>query len=407
MLVIEKISHSKNGFIDHKQKHDDEEDLDYASKIPIINELQPELTSADQHLLDELSPQLIQQHHTLHNILKFTPAVNNNVTKQQLLDVENSTWLFPTSPPESNVPNNLLNDYDQHYVDTEQRPQNFIRGTSIEHRFEEYPKLRRLLELKREVIHNRNTPPAYLKCDLHSTDLKLVLDMKFDVIVINPPLQEYYRRAPAVNKENERSYWTWKDIMELKIEDLSANPSFIFLWVGSAEGLENGRACLAKWNYRRCEDIVWLKTNRLVSKESEYYEGMARFKHTKEHCLMGIKGTVRRATDGHFIHANCDTDVIVSEQLPLGDNSKPEEIYHIAENFCLGRRRLELFGDDRSIRPGWVTVGPELTSSNFTKAFPEYFKGEAGSANDPLVGSTPEIETLRPKSPPPRNNQKQ
>ena len=30
-----------------------------------------------------------------------------------------------------------------------------------------------------------------------------------------------------------------------------------------------------------------------------------------------------------------------------------------------GRRRLELFGEDHNIRPGWVTVGTHLTSSNF------------------------------------------
>ncbi len=30
-----------------------------------------------------------------------------------------------------------------------------------------------------------------------------------------------------------------------------------------------------------------------------------------------------------------------------------------------GQRRLELFGEDRNIRPGWVTVGRDLTSSNF------------------------------------------
>ena len=30
-----------------------------------------------------------------------------------------------------------------------------------------------------------------------------------------------------------------------------------------------------------------------------------------------------------------------------------------------GRRRLELFGEDHNIRPGWVTVGSNLTSSNF------------------------------------------
>ena len=30
-----------------------------------------------------------------------------------------------------------------------------------------------------------------------------------------------------------------------------------------------------------------------------------------------------------------------------------------------GRRRLELFGEDHNIRPGWVTVGNNLSSSNF------------------------------------------
>lgn len=33
-----------------------------------------------------------------------------------------------------------------------------------------------------------------------------------------------------------------------------------------------------------------------------------------------------------------------------------------------GRRRLELFGEDHNIRPGWVTVGSALTSSNFNAA---------------------------------------
>jgi hypothetical protein len=30
-----------------------------------------------------------------------------------------------------------------------------------------------------------------------------------------------------------------------------------------------------------------------------------------------------------------------------------------------GRRRLELFGEDHNIRPGWVTIGNALVGSNF------------------------------------------
>jgi N6-adenosine-specific RNA methylase IME4 len=47
---------------------------------------------------------------------------------------------------------------------------------------------------------------------------------------------------------------------------------------------------------------------------SRIVNGNEVLQHSKEHCLMGIKGTVRRSTDGHFIHCNVDTDVIVSEE---------------------------------------------------------------------------------------------
>ena len=32
---------------------------------------------------------------------------------------------------------------------------------------------------------------------------------------------------------------------------------------------------------------------------------------------MGIKGTVRRSTDGDFIHANVDIDLIITEEVGL------------------------------------------------------------------------------------------
>jgi len=80
---------------------------------------------------------------------------------------------------------------------------------------------------------------------------------------------------------------------------------------------------------------------------------------------MGIKGTVRRSTDGDFIHANVDIDLVIAEEEKYGSDEKPVEIFHIIEHFCLGRRRLHIFGRDTTIRPGWLTVGPRLTSSNY------------------------------------------
>ena len=59
-----------------------------------------------------------------------------------------------------------------------------------------------------------------------------------------------------------------------------------------------------------------------------------------EHCLMGIKGTVRRSTDGDFIHANVDIDLIIDEEAEPGSLDKPVEMFHIIEHFCLGERQM-------------------------------------------------------------------
>lgn len=87
-------------------------------------------------------------------------------------------------------------------------------------------------------------------------------------------------------------------------------------------------------------------------------------------------------------------------------------MYRIIEHFALGRRRIELFGADHNIRPGWLTVGKGLSSSNFNaEAYVRNFADKdgkvwqgGGGRNPPpdaphLVQTIPEIEALRPKSP--------
>ncbi len=235
----------------------------------------------------------------------------------------------------------------------------------------------------------------YLKCDLRQYDLR-ELKCKFDVILVEPPLEEYQRTHGVTNTD----FWSWDEVMKLQIEEVAAQRSFIFLWCGSSDGLDLGRQCLRKWGFRRCEDICWIKTNIKNPGHSKNLEPKAIFQRTKEHCLMGIKGTVRRSTDGDFIHANIDIDLIISEEFEYGSIQKPDEIFHIIEHFCLGRRRLNVFGRDSTIRPGWLLIGPGLTNSNFnSETYSSYFNGPNGF----LTGCTDRIESLRPKSPPPKS----
>ncbi|KAI3943951.1 hypothetical protein MKW92_047185 [Papaver armeniacum] len=309
------------------------------------------------------------------------------------------------------------NDYSQNFVDTGKRPQNFIRELELTNTVEDYPKLRELIQKKDEIVANAASPPMYYKCDLHEFVLSPeFFGTKFDVILVDPPWEEYVHRAPGV--ADHMDYWTFEEILNLKIEAIADTPSFIFLWVGDGVGLEQGRQCLKKWGFRRCEDICWVKTNKTHATAGLRHDSRTLFQHSKEHCLMGIKGTVRRSTDGHIIHANIDTDIIIAEEPAYGSTKKPEDIYRIIEHFSLGRRRLELFGEDHNIRSGWCTVGNGLSSSNFNaEAYLRNFADKdgkvwvgGGGRNPPpdaphLILTTPDIESLRPKSPLQKNQQ--
>ncbi|XP_050154914.1 N6-adenosine-methyltransferase non-catalytic subunit MTB-like [Malus sylvestris] len=328
-------------------------------------------------------------------------------------DKNQGGW-FPhksSGPPGKAPSRGEQNDYSQNFVDTGMRPQNFIRELELTNVVEDYPKLRELIQKKDEIVAHSASHPMYYKCDLKEFELSPeFFGTKFDVILVDPPWEEYVHRAPGVADHTE--YWTFEEIMNLKIEAIADTPSFIFLWVGDGMGLEQGRQCLKKWGFRRCEDICWVKTNKTNATPGLRHDAHTLFQHSKEHCLMGIKGTVRRSTDGHIIHANIDTDVIIAEEPLYGSTEKPEDMYRIIEHFALGRRRLELFGEDHNIRSGWLTVGKGLSSSNFnTEGYIKNFADKdgkvwqgGGGRNPPpeaphLVVTTPDIEALRPKSP--------
>lgn len=338
---------------------------------------------SEDELNSVLNSKLDQQIRSSKNETTILSEVEEEVstTKQVPKYTDSSTFLKGTNSL------NPHNDYCQNYIDTGQYPANYIRDVSMEKRFAEYPKIKELIDKKSEVTQKSHCPPTYLNVDLRTYNLE-DLNCQFDSIVIDAPLEEY--KTTALSDDN----WKWDDIMKLNIEAISAPRGFVFLWCGSTAGLDYGRQCLQKWGFRRCEDICWIKTNHKRVRQKPL-EPTGIFNRLKEHCLMGIKGIIRRATDGDFIHANIDIDLLIDEEREVGNDEKPHELLDIVERFCLGRRRLHLFGRDSYIRPGWLTVGPRVTNSNFCPTvYKSHFK------DNPLVVTTEEIERLRPKSPP-------
>ena len=130
---------------------------------------------------------------------------NNAAMTDEIVYKDSSTFLKGTQS------SNPHNDYCQHFIDTGQRPQNFIRDVGLADRFEEYPKLRELIKLKDDLISDTAAPPMYLKTDLFSQNLKDMKDLKFDVILIEPPLEEYQRTCGATNVQ----LWNWDQVAYL------------------------------------------------------------------------------------------------------------------------------------------------------------------------------------------------
>lgn len=73
----------------------------------------------------------------------------------------------------------------------------------------------------------------------------------------------------------------------------------------------------------------------------------------------------------------------------------PPQLYEIIENFCLGTRRLELFGCKSKARKGWVTLGDDDTDvrTDVQEYTPEKYSEILLQNVDPLGRSVlPQIE---------------
>jgi mRNA (2'-O-methyladenosine-N6-)-methyltransferase len=164
-----------------------------------------------------------------------------------------------------------------------------------------------LTDLKKQVAFHRSHPPVGLKIDWGSENLLNRLTRGLPS-PIQPPAQGLRFDVIVISEEGGRQHFSEiTHLASLPIESLAATPSFLFLWLPSSDLLEIGRALLQRWGFRRAEDIVWVKTNHEEIDRWKYGGAMpfrrrrnedssdAVFVRTKEHCLMGIRGTVRRS----------------------------------------------------------------------------------------------------------------
>jgi hypothetical protein len=67
---------------------------------------------------------------------------------------------LPTPISKSKLPKN---NYSQQFIETRLRPQNYVKDSDFTARFEEYPKLRELIEKKDDIVNKYASHPMYMK----------------------------------------------------------------------------------------------------------------------------------------------------------------------------------------------------------------------------------------------------
>lgn len=289
---------------------------------------------------------------------------------------------------------NYKNDYANHYIHSGVLPVKYIRNAK--HQVEGYPKLERLYRLKEERVRQYATSPMAARIPAEKLVATLnewvACHIQFDVIMLGA-LSNNQLLFPLLS--------------QLPLDKLCAKPGFLFIWASTEQisqlsTLLDNNSIWAR-RFRRAEELIFVP----VDKNSPYCGGGREipedqiFQDIQWHCWMCITGTVRRSTDSDLIHCNVNTDLSL-ENDNTGNAAVPSQLYKVAENFSNSTRRLHIIpsptGLDMPVklRPGWVIASPDAMIDNFD---PRLYRSEIMRVG-PKIPADPEVEMLRPKTPP-------
>jgi N6-adenosine-specific RNA methylase IME4 len=182
---------------------------------------------------------------------------------------------------------------------------------------------------------------------------------KFGTILADPPWL-FQNRTGKVAPEHKRLYryhtMTNEEILKMPIESVALPQSHLYLWVPNAL-VELGLQVLQAWGFEYKTMLIWYKIRKDGGPDRRgvgFY-----FRNVTEVILFGTRGHIRTYQAGRK-----QENIIVSQK--RGHSIKPDELYPIIES-CSPGPYLELFA--RRSRPGWISWGDEIDSSNGQKPF--------------------------------------
>ncbi|AAS53544.1 AFR173Wp [Eremothecium gossypii ATCC 10895] len=186
-------------------------------------------------------------------------------------------------------------------------------------------------------------PSQWIKCDVRKFDFTIL--GKFSAVIADPAWNIHMNLPYGTCNDNE--------LLLLPL-DILQDEGLLFLWV-TGRAIELGKESLMNWGYKVINEISWIKTNQLgrtiVTGRTGHW-----LNHSKEHLLVGLKG------DPEWLNKQIDIDLIISSTRET--SRKPDELYGMVERIVgTHARKLEIFGRDHNVRPGWFTIGNQLTGT--------------------------------------------
>jgi len=207
--------------------------------------------------------------------------------------------------------------------------------------------------------------------------LRKCKNKKFHTVLADPPWR-FQNKTGKMAPEHKRlnRYCTMKlnEIMELPVQDVTADTAHLYLWVPNAL-LKEGLQVLDSWGFQYKTNIVWHKVRKDGEPDGRgvgFY-----FRNTTELVLFGVKGKNARTL------APGRKQVNIIRTMKREHSRKPDELYGIIED-CSSPPYIELFA--RGPREGWVSWGNQAEDYEITwKTYANHSQSKNGLQREPSL----------------------
>ena len=173
-------------------------------------------------------------------------------------------------------------------------------------------------------------------------------DKKYQIIYADPPWSFNFRKRKGLSETaKSKLYPTMnsEDILNLPIDEISANDCILFLWVMNSE-IPLSLRCIENWGFKyKTVAFTWVKT----TVNTYHFGGGNWTRSNPEICLLATKGNIKRVS-------RSVRNLKISQ---LRQHSqKPDSIRDDIVNLVGDLPRIELFA--RTQTPGWDVWGNEI-----------------------------------------------